>query len=89
MVLGTPAYDWRTVHGGVVAETARLALEVASPTVVLAGQVLVGRREGMALGISGTYAMRKGESLADLAARVARTWSPPPALPPQSLADEA
>ena len=33
------------------------ALAVAVPSVVLAGQVLVGRREAMALGISGTYAV--------------------------------
>lgn len=82
VVLATRCYDGRTVHDGVVAEAASAALEVAAPAVVLAGQALVGRREGMSLGISGSYGLRAGEDLSDLAARVARTWSPPPtALP--------
>lgn len=78
VVPATGCYDWRTVHDGVVAETASAALQVAAPTVVLAGEVMVGRREGMSLGISGSYGRRAGEDLSDLAARVARTWSPPP-----------
>jgi glycerate 2-kinase len=82
VVLGTDVYDWHTVHDGVVAETASAALDVAAPSVVLAREVMVGRREGMALGISGTYAVRDGEDLPGLAARVARTWSPAPTPPP-------
>jgi glycerate kinase len=77
VVLVTERYDWRSVADGVVAETAKAALEAACPTVVLAREVLVGRREGMSLGISGTYAQRSGESWQAQAARVARTWSPP------------
>lgn len=79
VVLATARYDVRTVHDGVVAEAATAALEAAAPTVVLAQEVLVGRREGMSLGVSGSYGLRAGEDLDDLAARVARTWSPPPA----------
>ncbi len=78
VVVATEAYDWRSVGQGVVAEAARAALEVGAPTVVLAQRVDVGRREGMSLGISGSYAARPGESWQELAARVARTWSPPP-----------
>ncbi|MGC5583622.1 glycerate kinase [Ornithinimicrobium sp. W1665] len=78
LVLVTTAYDGATVHDGVVAETARAALETATPTVVLAGEVAVGRREGMALGVSGSYEPRAGEDLGATAARVARTWTPPP-----------
>jgi glycerate kinase len=56
--------------------------------VVLAGQVQVGRREWMALGLSGTYAVAERPeqveasvadpvgTLAARAARVAATWSP-------------
>ena len=76
VVTGGTAYDWHSVHDGVIAEVARAALEVGSPSIVMAEQVLVGRREGMSLGISGAYEPREGEDLADLAERVARTWSP-------------
>lgn len=78
LVLVTDSYDADTVHEGLVADTARAALDTATPTVVLARDVSVGRREGMSLGISGTYALRPGENLAALASRVARTWTPPP-----------
>ncbi|MGB3685584.1 MAG: glycerate kinase [Ornithinimicrobium sp.] len=78
VVLVTQCYDWRSVSSGVVAEAASAALAVAAPTVLLADEVMVGRREGMSLGISSTYARRPGESATELGARVARTWSPPP-----------
>ena len=64
------------------------ALDAGLPSVVLAGQVLVGRRETMGLGISGTYAVAETREEIDAAildpvgtlraraARVARTWSP-------------
>ncbi len=78
VVLVTQSYDWRSVSTGVVAEAAAAALAVAAPTVLLADEVMVGRREGMSLGISSTYARRRDESAEDLGARVARTWSPPP-----------
>ena len=87
VVLVTDAYDYTTVHDGVVADTARAALEVAAPSIVLAREVSVGRREGMSLGISGSYAPRGEEGLRELAARVARTWTPaptPPAAPPSA-----
>ena len=76
LVLVTDRYDYTTVHDGVVAQTARAALESATPTVVLAREVAVGRREGMSLGISGSYELRGGEDWEALAARVARTWTP-------------
>ena len=76
VVTGGAAYDWQTVHDGVIAEVARAALEVGAPSIVLAERLEVGRREGMALGVSGAYAPREGEDLADMAERVARTWSP-------------
>ncbi len=78
VVLVTQRYDWHSIGSGVVADTARMALEAASPAVLLAEEVLVGRREGMSLGISGSYGLRVAETLTQLSARVARTWSPPP-----------
>lgn len=79
LVLVTEAYDHQTVHAGVVADTARAALESGTPAIVLAREVAVGRRDGMSLGVSGSYPARAEEDLAALAGRVARTWTPPPA----------
>jgi glycerate kinase len=88
VVTGEGAFDWQSLRGKVVAGVAEAALANAKPTVVIAGQALVGRRETMALGISGTYAVAENPSqiaasLADPAgtlsartARVASTWSP-------------
>ncbi|MGB5951042.1 MAG: glycerate kinase [Ornithinimicrobium sp.] len=78
IVLVTGRYDWHSVAGGVVAAAAAAALEVAAPAVLLADEVMVGRREGMSLGIGSTYARRPGERPEQFGARVARTWSPPP-----------
>jgi glycerate 2-kinase len=88
LVTGEGVLDWQSLRGTVVAGVAEAALQVAVPSVVLAGQVHVGRRETMALGISGTYAVAENPArlpevsadpagtLADRAARVATTWSP-------------
>ena len=88
VVTGEGAFDRQSLRGKVVAGVAQTALAAAKPAVVIAGQVLVGRRETMALGISGTYAVAEtpdqiAPALADpegtlsaRAARVATTWSP-------------
>jgi len=88
IVTGEGAFDWQSLRGKVVAGVAEAALATATPAVVIAGQVLVGRRDTMALGISGTYAVAENPgqvaaALADPAgtlstrtARVATTWSP-------------
>ena len=65
---------------------AQIAAEAVRPCVALAGQVLVGAREMRALGIESAYSLvdlvgeeralaDPARSLAELAARVARTWS--------------
>ena len=88
VVTGEGSFDWQSLQGKVVAGVAGLALETATPSVVLAGQTLVGRREAMTLGLSGTYAVAETAeqveaamadpvgTLARRAARVAATWSP-------------
>jgi glycerate kinase len=88
VVTGEGRFDWQSLRGKVVAGVAEAALAHATPTVVIAGQALVGRRETMALGVSGTYAVAENPAqvaaaLADpvgtlmaRAARVAITWSP-------------
>jgi len=87
VVTGEGSLDWQSLHGKVIDVVAQRALAVAVPTVVIAGQVQVERREWGAAGIAGAYAVADTPeqvvaSLADpagtLAARserVARTWS--------------
>ena len=88
VVTGEGTFDWQSLQGKVVAGVSAAALAKAKPTVVIAGQVLVGRRDTMSLGISGTYAVAENPAqiaaaLADPAGtlsartvRVASTWSP-------------
>jgi glycerate kinase len=88
VVTGEGTFDWQSLSGKVVAGVADVALALATPVVVIAGQVVVGRRDTMALGISGTYAVVESPgqltaALADPAGtlsarttRVATTWSP-------------
>jgi len=88
VVTGEGSFDGQSLRGKVVAGVAQAALAGAKPSVVIAGQTKVGRREAMALGISGTYAVAENPdqlaaALADpagtlsaRAARVASTWSP-------------
>ena len=65
---------------------AAIAAEALRPCVAIAGQVLVGSREMRALGVESAYSLvdLAGEerafadpagALAEVAARVARTWS--------------
>lgn len=87
VLTGEGRFDWQSLHGKVVAAVAARALPLAVPTVVLAGQVDVGRREWGAAGIAAAYAVAETpeqvrESLADPAGtlgrrveRVARTWA--------------
>lgn len=88
VITGEGRLDWQSLQGKVVAGVAQLAATHATPAVALAGQVLIGRREAMALGLSGSYAVADREAdvaaaMADpvgtleaRAARVATTWSP-------------
>lgn len=93
VVTGEGTFDWQSMQGKVVAGVAQTALEVATPSIVIAGQVTLGRREAMSLGLSGMYAVAESPAQVEAAmldpvgslrrrtARVARTWSPrrPPA----------
>ncbi|MGA8047986.1 MAG: glycerate kinase [Dermatophilaceae bacterium] len=88
VVTGEGCFDWQSLQGKVVAGVAQAALEVATPSIVIAGQVLVGRRETMTVGLSGAYALAETPQQVEAAmldpvvtlsartARVARTWSP-------------
>lgn len=86
VVTGEGAFDFSSRAGKVPAGVAGVAEQAVRPCVALAGAVLVGSREMRALGMESAYSLVDlvGEerafgdpagSLADLAERVARTWS--------------
>ncbi len=86
VITGEGKLDWQSMSGKVVSGVAGLCGPAMRPCVVLAGEVLVGSRELRANGIESAYSLvetvgrdeafaRPDESLATLAARVARTWS--------------
>jgi len=86
VVTGEGSFDFSSRAGKVPAGVAHVAEEALRPCVVLAGAVSVGAREMRALGVESAYSMVElaGEEralaapadvLAELAARVARTWS--------------
>lgn len=86
VVTGEGAFDFSSRAGKVPYGVAQVAVAGLRPCVTLAGQVLVGAREMRALGMDAAYSMVEvvGEersfaepysALADLAARVARSWT--------------
>ncbi len=88
VITGEGAFDFSSRAGKVPAGVAAVAAEALRPCVALAGQVLVGSREMRALGMDSAYSLvdlvgeqqayaEPASSLAALATRVARTWSPP------------
>ena len=86
VITGEGAFDYSSRAGKVPHGVAQVAEEALRPCVVLAGKVLIGSREMRALGIESAYSLVDlvGEerafadpatTLAQLAARTARTWS--------------
>jgi glycerate kinase len=86
VVTGEGAFDFSSRSGKVPYGVAAVAEAALRPCVALAGQVLVGSREMRALGIESGYSLvdlvgrersfaDPAGSLADVAERVARTWS--------------
>jgi glycerate kinase len=86
VLTGEGAFDFSSRSGKVPYGVAVLAADAIVPCVALAGRVLVGAREMRALGIESAYALvdlvgeeralgAPADALADLAERVARTWS--------------
>jgi glycerate kinase len=88
VVTFTPTYDWESLQDTVVDDVATRVQAHGVPTILLTGHSVVSRREAMNAGLNGVYpvAERRDDlgtfeadpagSLAALAARVARTWSP-------------
>jgi glycerate kinase len=89
VVTGEGSLDWQSLRGKVVSGVAALAQEAGVPVVAVAGQVEVGRRELLSIGIESAYPVARtpeqvrlalvdpAGTLADRAARVARTWTRP------------
>jgi glycerate kinase len=86
VVTGEGAFDFSSRSGKVPYGVAQVAEAALRPCVALAGQVLVGSREMRALGVESAYALvdlvgkerafaDPAGALADVAERVARTWS--------------
>ncbi len=86
VVTGEGAFDFSSRAGKVPYGVAAIAEQALRPCVVVAGQVLVGSREMRALGVESAYSMVElvgkerafgdpAAALAELAGRVARTWS--------------
>jgi glycerate kinase len=86
VLTGEGAFDFSSRGGKVPYGVATVAAEALRPCVALAGKVLVGSREMRALGVESAYAIvdlvgeerafaEPAAALADLAQRVARTWS--------------
>ncbi|QDW63602.1 glycerate kinase [Oerskovia sp. KBS0722] len=68
--------DASTTHDGALPEVARRAGALGIPVVVLAREILAGRREQAAAGISGAYELgTDGDAARARVARVARTWA--------------
>jgi glycerate 2-kinase len=86
LISGEGSFDAQSAGGKVVVGVARMAEQAARPCVVIAGRVQVGNREMRAMGIESAYSMveiagqeasfgRPSEALAEVAERVARSWS--------------
>ncbi|GAB3858545.1 glycerate kinase [Nocardioides maradonensis] len=86
VVTGEGAFDFSSRAGKVPAGVAAVAAEALRPCVVIAGRVDVGAREMRALGMDAAYSLAESAGhdralaepaavLAEVAERVARTWS--------------
>jgi len=87
VVVGTRVFDWRSLAADTVATVVHAAADAARPSIVLAEEAEVGRRETMSLGASAAYSIVDPRSLrprepqdtlvalSALARRVAGTWS--------------
>lgn len=87
VVTGEGCFDWHSLRAKVVFAVAHHALPLGVPTIVIAGQVEVGRRETVSIGVESAYAVADrpdqlaaaladpAGTLAARAERVARTWS--------------
>jgi glycerate kinase len=91
LITGEGTFDGTSLQGKVPKGVAWVAQRAGRPCIVLAGRVMIGRREFSAAGVDAAYAVEESAGslaaarlqpaarLEDLAERVARTWTPQPA----------
>ena len=85
VITGEGSFDWQSLHGKVISGVCRAAMAHGRPVLVMAGQLHIGRREWMALGVSGAFAIAGDEDPAvPIRGRAAANQGPP-----QLLADVA
>lgn len=86
VITGEGKFDWQSLDGKAVTGVARMAMNLGKPTIVLAGQVEIGRRDWQTIGVNGAFALAEfagleramsdpAQVLSELAQRVARTWN--------------
>ncbi|HEY6934618.1 MAG TPA: glycerate kinase [Marmoricola sp.] len=86
VITGEGAFDFSSRAGKVPYGVAEIAVPALAPCIVLAGRVQIGARETRAMGVESAYSLvdlvgeerarqHPREALAELAERVARTWS--------------
>ncbi|EWT05126.1 hypothetical protein N864_06865 [Intrasporangium chromatireducens Q5-1] len=85
VVAACGTFDWESLQQSVALGVSRRAQRLGVPTVLIAGESVVSRREAIDAGFSGVYTVVGGprgpsggtsDALAALMARVAHTWSP-------------
>lgn len=90
-VTAARVFDWRMLEHSVPAEVTAACTTLATPVILLADEVHVGRREQMSLGLQGVYSISRSgwvrpaapeatelsAELPLLVDRVAATWTPP------------
>jgi glycerate kinase len=86
VITGEGKFDWQSLDGKAITGVARTALNLGKATIVIAGQVEVGRRDWQTIGVAGAFSMSEFSTLEDaisdptgtlsrLSERVARTWN--------------
>jgi glycerate kinase len=87
VVTGEGMYDWQSRDGKVISGVTALSIENGLPCVLIAGQVVVGRRQTSASGLDATYSLTDAAGSIEeamshaahwarsVAASVARGWS--------------
>ncbi len=88
VITGEGSFDWQSLRGKVVTGVAAAAMNAGTSCVVVAGEVSIGRREWLALGVHGAYSMSEVtsedfshnhavEAARKTVRRAARTWHRP------------